>query len=354
VVKRAGAPPFTAFGVLVCALILGGARAAIAGGAPVSLSGGKASTASPTPVSLILPQSNAFAILGHSCGGIQEKAYVTGFDPATGYPTGYVYLQTRCSTGGRGGGTITYSAWSAVTWNLAGSAVSSTVASAPAVDPTFSATDAYGDQIYNANNAAYLIVPAPGVPTIVSAVQSGDQFQVSWAPNASTNPAAIASSVITAQPLNRDVSIVTTVSGSAATALVGPLQPKTTYQISVQSTTIGGTSPFSKPVTLMTVAPSIPPSVPANVMAHWAGQGVTTATLVATWNASVPGDSPVDQYEITITGSDGGGTFTQSVSGAVLTASFVVDWIPNWSVTVRAHNAFGWGQGSAPITLGGL
>ena len=54
------------------------------------LCGVGASTASAAPVSLVLPQSTAFAILGHSCGGIQEKAYVTGFDAVSGYPTGDV------------------------------------------------------------------------------------------------------------------------------------------------------------------------------------------------------------------------------------------------------------------------
>jgi hypothetical protein len=72
------------------------------------------------------------------------------------------------------------------------------------------------------------------------------------------------------------------------------------------------------------------------------------------WNAAVPGDSPIDQYQITITGSDGGGTFTQTVPGTALTASFTVDYIPDWTVTVRAHNAAGWGPWSTRFTLGGL
>ena len=38
----------------------------------------------PKPMSLVLPQANAFAILGHSCGGIREQIFLTGFDPATG------------------------------------------------------------------------------------------------------------------------------------------------------------------------------------------------------------------------------------------------------------------------------
>src|SRR5262245_13376532 len=46
------------------------------------------------PASLLLPQSMAFAVLGRSCGGIREQAYVTGFDPTTGYPAGQVNLST--------------------------------------------------------------------------------------------------------------------------------------------------------------------------------------------------------------------------------------------------------------------
>ena len=68
----------------------------------------------------------------------------------------------------------------------------------------------------------------------------------------------------------------------------------------------------------------------------------------------MPGDSPIDQYQITITGSDGAGTFTQTVDGTTLTTYFNVDYIPNWEVTVQAHNAAGWGSLSTPVTLGGL
>ena len=115
---------------------------------------GLAPTASAaTPVSLLLPQSTAFSILGASCGGIQEQAFATGFDATTGFPVGDVYLQTRCGGSGRGGGyhTTTHSAWVAVTWNLAGVVQSySKLAAAPTdVSSTFSATDARGDQIYN-------------------------------------------------------------------------------------------------------------------------------------------------------------------------------------------------------------
>jgi hypothetical protein len=68
------------------------------------------------PVNLALPQSLAFAILGYSCGGIQEKTYLTGFDPATGNPTGAVYLSTSCSTGRADSPPSIHTAWAAVTW----------------------------------------------------------------------------------------------------------------------------------------------------------------------------------------------------------------------------------------------
>jgi predicted secreted protein len=79
-----------------------------------------------------------------------------------------------------------------------------------------------------------------------------------------------------------------------------------------------------------------------------------TDTLVATWPAAAPGNSPIDQYLVTISGSDGAGTFTNTVSGTTLSTYFIVDYIPNWSVTVQAHNAFGWGPVSSAFNLGGL
>ena len=122
------------------------------------------------------------------------------------------------------------------------------------------------------------------------------------------------------------------------------------------SGTIGGAGPASDPVGVTTAAASVPPSAPADVNASWTVQDPvgSTDTLVVTWSASDPGDSPVDQYQVTITGSDGGGTFTRTVSGTTLEASFAVDYGPDWTVTVSAHNAVGWSPWSDPVTLGGL
>ncbi len=309
------------------------------------------------PADLLLPQSMAFAILGYDCGGIGEQAYITGFDPTSGYPTGDVHLSTTCSGSGRGSHPTTHTAAAAVTWDFAGNVVSATTLSnAATVNPTFTATDVYGDIIYNAGAAAYLVVPLPAAPASVTAVQSGDQFQVSWMPKA-VNPAAVVLTTVTATPVNSTASVLTTtVAGSATNGVISSLQPQTTYQITVVDTTVSGSSPASTPISVTTSPASVPPSAPTGVTAGWANLDPTgaTDTLLATWQAADPGNSPIDQYLVTITGSDGAGTSTQMVSGTTLTASFTVDSIPNWSVTVQAHNAFGWGPTSSVFRLGGL
>ncbi len=309
------------------------------------------------PTSVSLPQSTAFAILGHSCGGIGEHAYMTGFDPVSGYPTGAVRLTTTCSLGGIGGNTITYTAWAGVTWDFGGGVLSAAaLASAPPVDPTFSAFDAYGDEVFNAGNAAYLLVPLPGVPNAVSALQSGDQFQVSWTPRGVT-PAAITSTTLTATPVNSSAPVLTaTIAGSATSGIIPMLQPQTTYAIRVVNTTLSGSGSPSVPLEVTTSNATIPPGAPTALAATWSNPNPSgsTDTLVATWHAADPGNSPIDQYMITITDSETSNTYTQSVSGTTLGASFTVDWVPDWGVQVKAHNAFGWGPWSNVYMLGGL
>ena len=117
-----------------------------------------------SPISLLVPQSTAFSVLGHSCGGIQEQAFATGFDASSGYPTGDVYLSTRCGGSGRGGGyhVTTYSAWVDASWDFTGALLSYVrLTAAPTVDPTFSAFDQFGNEVYNQSSRAYLLL-APG------------------------------------------------------------------------------------------------------------------------------------------------------------------------------------------------
>jgi hypothetical protein len=362
---RAGSPALSLAIASVLSLTLPGCTVPTAPGSPDYDAAGTPNALTVLPgtntvaMSLLLPQSTAFAILGRSCGGIQEKAYATGFDVVGGLPTGFVYMQTRCGGSGRGGGyhTTTYSAWAAVTWDFAGNVVSSVeLADAPTVDPTFTTTDAYGDSLQNISLAAYLVVPAPSAPTGVAAVQAGDELRVSWTFNG-VNPVAVVSSTLTATPLDSTASILTaTVTGSATTGLVGPLQPQTAYRVTVVNSTVGGDGAASAPIEVTTATASIPPSAPGAVAAKWAvlDPTGTTDTIIVSWTAAVPGDSPIDQYQVGIRGSDGAGTFTQKVSGGTFTASFTVDYLLNWGAAVRAHNAVGWGPWSAVARLGGL
>jgi hypothetical protein len=139
---------------------------------------GFAATAQAAPTSLVLSQSAAFSVLGHSCGGIQEKAYATGFASGTGYPIGEVYMSTRCGGSGRGGGggSTLYSAWADVTWDFTSAVVFYAGASTtPTVNSTLVVYDTHGNEFYNQANAgvvngtqvssqAYLVLAAGFVP----------------------------------------------------------------------------------------------------------------------------------------------------------------------------------------------
>jgi hypothetical protein len=268
-------------------------RIALGAVASVLIVIGLASQASAaTPTSLLLPQSTAFSILGRSCGGIQEQAFATGFDLASGYPAGDVYLQTRCGGSGRGGGykTTTYSAWVGVGWSWFGEARAATrLAGAPeGLSPAFSAEDAYGDRLHNALSAvnvlpenctvgnttyctyrAYLetgtppLVP-PAAPTEVTSsliapvdpeTPTPQQFQVSWVPAGET-ASLITSSTVTATPVGSSAPVLSaSVSGTGTSALVGPLQTSTTYRITVTNSDAEGTSPASNPIEARSASP---------------------------------------------------------------------------------------------------
>jgi hypothetical protein len=214
--------------------------------------------------SLALNQPAAFSILGRSCGGIQEQVYATGFAPS-GYPAGDVYLQTRCGGSGRGGGykSTTYSAWATANWDWFGNTRTyGRLEGAPeGISTTFSAEDAHGDHVYNVGTTAYLeagaspIVPpvAPtGVTAVFSPIESGEElvlrFQVSWVP-ASETAGLITSSTVTATPVGSTAPVLTAIAGGSATSvLIGPLQPHTTYKITVTNTDAEGTSQASSAI----------------------------------------------------------------------------------------------------------
>jgi cysteine-rich repeat protein len=195
-------------------------------------------------ISLLLPQGAAFSVLGHSCGGIQEQAFATGFDAMSGYPTGDVYLSTSCGGSGRGGGghTTTYSAWVDATWDLTGALVSyAALSSAPTVDPTFSAVDQYGNEVYNQSNHAYLLlapgfVPAPrltGVAPTSGPAAGGTSVTLTGTGFTGT----------TAVSFGDAPALSFTVNGDTAITAISPATGAGTVEVAV--TTAGGTSSAS-------------------------------------------------------------------------------------------------------------
>ena len=97
------------------------------------------------------PIPDAFARLGHSCGGIKQQIFGQGFD-ANGNVIGYVFALTRCGGSGRGGGyhTTAYSTWVAVAWNLNGVVIDE-VTSVPSPDPSIAGAYHSGSLVGGAN-----------------------------------------------------------------------------------------------------------------------------------------------------------------------------------------------------------
>ena len=143
------------------------AAVAVAAGGGLLVGLGGMAAADPAPVALNLSQGQAFAVLGRSCGGIQETVTTNGFDPVAGYPTGVVQMKTSCGGSGRGGGyhTTTYRATADVTWDFTATVVSTSVpATGTVTDPSFSAVDASGNEVYNSGTSAYLLLAPSYVP----------------------------------------------------------------------------------------------------------------------------------------------------------------------------------------------
>jgi hypothetical protein len=217
------------------------------------------------PYQLVLDQGSAFSILGHSCGGIQEESFATGFG-ASGYPEGYVHLSTRCGGSGRGGGykTTTYTGAASVVWNWFGNVRSfARLEGSGGGSPSFEATDAHGDRIYNTVSRAYLEtgeppLQPPGAPSEVSAsvsiyeVPGGEseylRMSVGWA-LAPETAGLISSSTVTATPVKPGPPVLTaTTGGGWSSADLGPVSPNTTYVVTVTSSDDEGTSEASAPL----------------------------------------------------------------------------------------------------------
>jgi hypothetical protein len=228
-----------------------------------------AASAAGSPVHLFLSGNGAFAVLGHWCGGINQKVYATGF-ASNGYPTGAEYLSTTCSSGGRGSKPVTYTAWASSVWDWYGDTRSySAISKAPeGISETFSATDSHGDHVYNIGTSAYLEAPsppiqAPAAPTSVTAyvseVEVGEKvelrFQVGWTPAGETAP-LLTSSHVVATPVGSTAPVLeATVNGGGSYTLLAPLERRTTYRITVTNTDPEGTSQPSTPIEVNSISP---------------------------------------------------------------------------------------------------
>ena len=190
--------------------------------------------------------------------------------------------------------------------------------------------------------------PVPSAPTGVTASQSGDDLDVSWQAPAVAG-AAVTSSTVTATPVGAPGATLTaTVTGAATAAQVVGVQPATTYDVTVHSSDVAGVGAESDPASITTEVATVAPGAPATVQATLAGD--PTLQLAVSWTASVPGDSPVDDYQVAAAGSDGE-NLTLDAGTATATSTTVSASADSWTVTVRAHNAAGWGPWSAPITV---
>ena len=200
--------------------------------------------------SLLVPQSTAFSVLGHSCGGIQEQALATGFDVTSGYPIGNVYIQTRCGGSGRGGGyhTTTYSAWVGVTWDYTGTVVSSQVlAAAPTnVDPTFSAADSFGNEIDNQLNAVNVL---PANCTVGNTTYCSYRAYLSLSPTF-VPPPRVTNVSVTSGPAAGGTGVTVTGTGfTGATAVTFGASPATSFTVN-GDTSITAVSPAASAGTI--------------------------------------------------------------------------------------------------------
>jgi len=217
------------------------------------------SASAANPIRLYLNEGDAFRVLGHSCGGIQQEVFVTGF-AANGYPQGNISMKTTCGGSGRGGGghSTTYTGTASAVWTWFGETRSyGTIQGGLEAKE---ATDSHGDRVYNVGAAAYLEtgnppLKPPAAPANVGAsIFLSDEppedlrMNVGWAVDPET-AVLIKYSTATATPVGSTAPVLSSSPGSYfSSAVLQPVEPNTTYRVTVTSTDTEGTSEPSAPI----------------------------------------------------------------------------------------------------------
>lgn len=194
---------------------------------------------------------------------------------------------------------------------------------------------------HTATMTVTVVQPAPAAaPTNLTATESGDQLNVSWAPAAATAP-YISKSLITAMPIAPSTAPVLTasVTGATTSGFVPGVVASTTYSITVRNDDSGGIGATSQPITFTTVPATIVPGAP--VITYTFGYADIS------WNPPSAGNSAIDEYEVTATG--GGNAIDNILPGTATSDYMSPAPADQLTVMVRAHNAAGWGPWSSPV-----
>ena len=277
-----------------------GAVAAIAMGSVTLLPQMAGATAS---VPLAIPSSAAAHLLGHSCGGVQQQDFATGFDTTSGLPQGAVELSTSCGGSGRGGGyhATKYTGWFSVTWDFTGAVVqASPQTTPPTVSSSFTVTDTHGNVLQG--SAIYGVMP---VATLLLAPSFVPAPRLSALSTSTGSTAGGTSVVITGTGLSGATAVsfgsqparqVAVVNDSMITA-ISP--PEGSGPVDVSVTTPGGVSAVSSNDTFTFVAP---PSITAISPPNGPVAGGTTVTItgssLATTTSVDFGDVPASFWAV--------------------------------------------------------
>jgi len=299
--------------------------AAVAGAMlPAMLVVATSSSASASPIPLVLPQNNAFAILGYWCGGISEHVFATGFDATSGDPLGDVYMSTTCNGSGRGGHSTTHTAWGSATWDYTGAVVSDArLTTAPSVNPTFSATDSLGNVLYNHLNGAFLSLAggftAPPRVTSISASEGpatgGTSLTITGTGFTGATAVNLGGTSVTSITVTGDTSItLTTPPSSAGTDYVTVAGPGGTSAQSsgfeftfVATPTVSNLNPSSGPVAggnqVMVTGANFTYASVVSFGDQGAGFTVNSDTSITAFVP--PSDSGADQASVTVSSIGG-------------------------------------------------